>query len=442
MAKGFHQQQGLDYQETFSPVIKSTTIRIVLGLAVNNNWPVRQIDVNTAFLQGHLNDEVFMMQPPGFTDSNRPSRVSQAIYGLKQAPRAWYSELRSFLLQYGFLNSLSDSSLFILRHHGKFVYVLVYVDDILVTGSDAILVQNVIAALANRFSIKDMGQLSYFLGIETIRTPQGMHLMQRKYITDLLVKTNMLNCKPVATPLPSHPKLKLESGSRLSDPHEYRQVVGSLQYLSLTRPDISYAVNRLSQFMHQPTSDHWMAVKRVLRYLSGTLTHGIFLRKQSTPILHAYSDAEWAGDSDDYVSTNGYIIFLGSQPISWTSKKQKSVARSSTEAEYRVVANTASELRWVCSLLTELGVHVPATPTVYCDNIGATYLCGNPVFHTRMKYLAINYHFVRGQIHNGVLRVAHVSTKDHLADGLTKPLAGAPFQNIRNKIGVTQAPPS
>lgn len=406
---------------------------------------MRQIDVNTAFLQGRLEDEVFMAQPPGFTDPNHPNhvcRLRKAIYGLKQAPKAWYSELKNFLVHSGFKNSLSDTSLFILKHNGKFVYVLVYVDDILVTGSDNNLVQQVIAALSNRFSIKDMGNLSYFLGIETIRTPQGLHLRQQKYITDLLVKANMLHAKPVATPLPTHPKLSLNSGSPLPDPREYRQLVGSLQYLALTHPDISYAVNRLSQFMHRPTTDHFQALKRVLRYLSGTLKHGILLRKQSTPALHAYSDADWAGDSDDYVSTNAYIIYLGSNPISWTSKKQKGIARSSTEAEYRAVANTASELRWVCSLLHELGVQVPTIPTVYCDNIGATYLCANPVFHSRMKHIAIDYHFVRGQIHARVLRVAHVSTKDQLADALTKPLSRAPFQLLRSKIGVTQISPS
>lgn len=274
--------------------------------------------------------------------------------------------------------------------------MLVYVDDILVSSSDSSLVQQVISALSNRFSIKDMGNLSYFLGIETIRTPQGLHLRQKKYITDLLVKANMLHAKPVATPLPTHPKLSLNSGSVLSDPNEYRKLVGSLQY-TLTRPDISYAVNRLSQFMHRPTTEHFQALKRVLRYLSGTLNHGIFLRKQSTPSLHAFSDADWAGDSDDYVSTNAYILYHGSNPISWTSKKQKGVARSSTKAEYRAV-NTASELRWVCSLLHELGVPIQKTPTVYCDNIGATYLCANPVFHSRIKHIALDYHFVRGQI--------------------------------------------
>ena len=252
----------------------------------------------------------------------------------------------------------------------------------------------------------------------------------------------MLNTKLVSTPLATYPKLTLQSGSPLSDPQEYRRIVGSLQYLALTRPDVSYAVNKLSQFMHCPTTNHWQAVRRVLRYLSGTLNHGIYLQKQKLPTLHAFSDADWTGYSDDYVSTNAYIIFLGSQPISWTTKKQKGVVRSSTGSEYRAVANIASEIRWIASLLLELGVPIPTVPTVYCDNIGATYLCANPVFHTRMKHIAIDYHFVRGQIQNGFLRVTHVSTKDQLANGLTKPLARAPFQLSRSKIGVTTAPPS
>lgn len=176
--------------------------------------------------------------------------------------------------------------------------------------------------------------------------------------------------------------------------------------------------------------------------MSGTSTHDIFLQKQAHPQLHAFSDADWAGDTDDYVSTNAYVVYLGNQPLSWSSKKQQGVSRSSTEAEYRAVAHAAAELRWVCSLLTELGVILPQCPTIYCDNISATYLSANPVFHSRMKHIAIDFHFVCGQVPTGLLRVAHVSTRDQLADGLTKPLSRTRFQELRSKIGVTSPPPS
>lgn len=242
MAKGYDQLQGLDYEETFSPVIKSTTIRLVLGLAVSKDWLVRQLDVNNAFLQGRLSEDVYMSQPPGFVDLDNPHhvcRLNKAIYGLKQAPRAWYSELRHYLLSIGFVNSLADTSLFILKKGSDFVYMLIYVDDILLTGTTSTLLQATIDSLSSRFSLKDLGNLSYFLGIEAVRTNQGLYLTQRRYILDLLTRANMLTAKSVSTPMASAPKITIHSGTPLSDPLEYRSIVGSLQYLAFTRPDIS-----------------------------------------------------------------------------------------------------------------------------------------------------------------------------------------------------------
>lgn len=445
VAKGYNQQYGRDYTITFSPVIKSTTIHIILDITVACSWPIQQLDVNNAFLQGTLSEEVYMEQPPGFVDPHKPShvcRLKKAVYGLKQAPRAWYMELKTFLLALGFKNSLADTSMFVLRNGNEVVYLLVYVDDILITGNSKPAITRVLKLLADRFSVKDAEDLNYFLGIEAHRTAKGLHLCQRKYILDVLQQFNINDAKPVSTPMASSPKLTLTSGAALSDPTPFWKLFESLQYLQFTRPDIAYAVNRLSQFMHRPTDAHWQATKRILRYLQATPEHGLYFSTNNPLRLHAFSDADWAGDSDDYVSTNAHIVYLGRTPVSWSSKKQSGVARLSTEAEYRSVANTSAEIRWICNLLTELGIDISSPPVIYCDNLGATFLCHNQVFHSRMKHVALDYHFIRGQIQHGMLRVSHVNTRDQLADALTKPLPRSRFQELCNKIGVITTPPS
>ena len=231
----------------------------------------------------------------------------------------------------------------------------------------------------------------------------------------------MTHAKPASTPMVVDSNLTLHSGDLIDHPTDYRAVVRSLQYLTLTRPDVAYAVNKLSQFMHQPRSSHWAVLKRLLRYLVGSLDKGITIYRDSPLNLHAFSDADWAGNKDDYTSTMGYIVFLGRNPLTWSSKKQRFVAQSSTEAEYKAVGSTASELLWLRNLLHEMGVAVPKVPIIYCDNLGATHLSANPVFHSRMKHLALAFHFIREQVQNGCLRVTHVRTGDQLADPLTKP---------------------
>lgn len=265
VAKGYNQQFGRDYTDTFNPVIKSTSLRLVLDVDVTRSWPIRQLDVNNASLQGTLTEEVCMEQPPDFIDADKPSHVchlQKMIYGLKQAPHAWYTELKTYLLSLRFNNSLVATSLFVLRVGNDFVYLLVYVDDILVTGSTITGIQRILNLLAEHFSVKDPEDLRYFLGIEAHMTETGLHLSQRKHILDLLQKYNMIDAKLVGTPMASSPKLPLTSGIILSDPTKYRRLVGSLQYLAFTRLDIAYAVNHLSQFMHRPTQDHWQAAKK------------------------------------------------------------------------------------------------------------------------------------------------------------------------------------
>ena len=319
---------------------------------------------------------------------------------------------------------------------------MVYVDDIVVTGNNPIFINNFVTTLASRFSLKDLGQLSQFLGVEIISTKDGMFLSQHSHIRDLLTQHGMDGAKIVSTPLSSSQVLTVDDDTPPVDPTPYRKLVGSLQYLAFTRPDISFAVNKLSQFMHSPTQTHWQALKRVLRYLKGTLHHGLFLNRKSPLELSAFSDSDWGGVTTAGRSTTAYILYLGSNIISWKSARQKSVSRSSTEAEYKALANAAAELSWVQNLLTELGIKITHPPHLYCDNTGATYVCANPVYHSRMKHVALDYHFVREKVAAGDLKVLHVNSTDQLADVLTKPLSRAPFLSLRSKLESPTDPPS
>jgi len=337
VAKGFHQQPGIDFAETYSPVVKPITIRTVLSIAVSAGWEIRQVDVSNAFLHGLLQETVYMAQPPGFQHPQYPAAVCKlrkAIYGLKQAPRAWFSRLSARLIDLKFTSSKSDSSLFIYKAKGITIFVLIYVDDIIITGSHPETISQLIKDLHDSFALKDLGRLNFFLGVEATWHPDGLHLSQQRYIHDLLTKTNMLLAKPISTPLSASTTLSRFEGSTVTDPTSYRSTVGSLQYLSLTRPDIAFAVNKVSQFMQDPRDSHWSAVKRILRYLKSTISHTFCIHKNSSKQLTAYSDSDWASCPDDRRSTSGYCVLLGKNILSWSSKKQPTVSRSSTESEY------------------------------------------------------------------------------------------------------------
>jgi len=242
-----------------------------------------------------------------------------------------------------------------------------------------------------------MGQPHYFLGIEIIPTTNGIFLSQHRYIRELLQRFDMEGAKPSSTPLSSTTMLQLNDCTAATDATEYHRIIGGLQYLNLTRPDLSYSINKLSQFMHKPTSLHLQHLKRVLRYIKLTMNHGLMLSKKMKNNLLAYSDADWGGNHDDRTSTSAYIIFFGCNPISWLSRKQRIVARSSTEAEYRAVATATTKLMWLQNLLHELRIAVPDPPRLLCDNVGATYLCSNSILHSRMKHISLDYHFVRNK---------------------------------------------
>ena len=293
VAKGFHQRPGIDFFETYSPVIKPVTIRLVLSIAISRGWSINQLDVNNAFLHGDLSEEVFMAQPPGFVDQSQPHhicRLRKSLYGLKQAPRVWYQSLSNYLLSLGFTQTISDASLFAYNHGGVQMFVLIYVDDIIITGSSDSAINTTIDSLADKFSLKNLGELHYFLGVQIHPCANGILLSQKKYIQNILEATKMDNAKPICTPmLSSSPP---DTTAEFSDPSLFRQVIGSLQYLQLTRPDLAFAVNHLAQRMNRPTDGDWTALKRVLRYLKGTIDFGLFLPESADLSLRAFSDSD------------------------------------------------------------------------------------------------------------------------------------------------------
>ncbi|GJV61704.1 ribonuclease H-like domain-containing protein [Tanacetum coccineum] len=324
------------------------------ALIDNNTW----LDVKNAFLHDHLKEAVYMHQPPGFTDSAHSDYVcllQKSLFGLKQAPELGL---------------------------GHYYYM-------------------------RSFAMTDLGPLNYFLGISATRTTSGIFLSQTKYATEILEQAQMLNCNPCRTPIDTEKKLGPE-GSPVTDPTLYRSLAGSLQYLTFTRPDLSYAVQQLCLYMHDPREPHLNAMKRVLRYLRGTTDLGLQLFRSTTSQLIAYSDADWAGCPATRRSTSGYCVFLGDNLLTWSSKRQDTLSRSSAEAEYRGVANAVAETSWIRNLLRELHTPLFTATLVYCDNVSAVYMSANPIQHQRTKHIEIDIHFVRDKIAAGHVRVFHV----------------------------------
>ncbi len=436
VALGNRQEYGVDYEETFAPMAKMTTIRTVLAIAASQGWSLHQMDVKNAFLHGDLKEDIYMTPPPGLFSSHTMEvcKLNRSLYGLKQAPRAWFEKFRSTLLQFEFVQSQYDSSLFLRKTSTGIVLLLIYVDDIVITGTDSLLITQLQQHLHDSFHMKDLGHLTYFLGLEVHTNSSGIFLHQHKYTKDLIALAGLENSTSVDTPLEMNVKLHNSEGDLLSDPLLYRQLVGSLNYLTITRPDISFAVQQVSQFMHSPRHLHLAAVRRIIRYLRGSPGRGLFFPTGSSLQLMAFSDADWAGCPHTRRSVTGWCMFLGDSLISWKSKKQDRVSKSSTESEYRAMSAACSEITWLRGLLTELGFPQTTPTPLHADNTSAIQIATNPVYHERTKHIEVDCHYIREAVNEHVISLPHVSTTFQLVDIFTKSLPRQRHQFLVGKL--------
>jgi hypothetical protein len=407
------------------------------------------MDVKTAFLNGSLEEEIYMQQPEGFVEAGQEDKVcklQRSLYGLKQAGRSWYQKIDGCFGDLGFTRTHADNCVYLLRKDDILLIVALYVDDLLIIANDMAALTNLKAELSKRFEMKDLGEVQFCLGIQITRNrpERTIRISQTKYIEDMLSKFNMQDCKAVGTPLDTNTKLSKSMSPKSHEEAEemkgvpYQSAVGSLMYAMLgTRPDIGYAVGAVSQFSSDPGRGHWTAVKRILRYLKGTKDYAIEY-KGSAGDLIGYSDADWAGSIDDRRSTTGFNFIMAGGSVSWGSKKQPTVALSTTEAEYMAITHATKEGIWIRRLLMEIGFWGSAKQSIIIntDNQGCMALSKNPVFHARTKHIDIRHHFIREKIESHEVEIAFCRTEEMAADILTKALTKEKHDHCSEKMGL------
>jgi reverse transcriptase-like protein len=376
-----------------------------------------------------------MEAPPGFKGNfkeNEGCRLQKALYGLKQSPRAWFGRFTLAMRRFRYHQSNSDHTLFLKRRGTLITCLIIYVDDMIITGSDKEEIQNLKEKLFGEFEMKDLGQLKYFLGIEVLRSRKGIFICQKRYILDLLAETGMLGCKPANTPIVVNHGLQTVEGGEAADREQYQKLVGKLIYLSHTRPDIAYAVGVMSRFMHQPQIQHMEAALRILRYLKRTPGKGIMFGRHGHLNIHAFTDADWAGDRDSRKSTSGYFTLVGGNLVTWKSKKQKVVALS----EFRGIAKGITELLWIRKLPEEVGFPQRQSSELNCDNKVVISISENPVQHDRTKHVEVDRHFIKEKLEADIIHIPFVRSKEQLADILTKAVGAEQFEDTLCKLGV------
>ena len=455
VAKGFTQKQGIDYSDTYSPVVRYESVRVFLAIVAAEDLDLVQFDVKTAFLHGDLSEEIYMEQPQEFDDgTSKVCRLWKGLYGLKQSPRCWNAKLNAYLESISLTATDADPCIY--TSTDERILLALYVDDGLLACESVKTMERILSDLDKKFKIT-RSEPTCFVGLEIIRdrSRKTVSIHQSNYIVRMLDKFGMLDSKAAKTPGDSRSKLtkdmcpqtEVEKNQMTEIP--YREAVGSLMFLMVcSRPDISYEVSRVSKFNENPGHDHWIAVKRIFRYLNGSrdmkINYGL-KPKHPIPNNHGYTsfdpfafcDSDWAGDLDQRHSTYGYVFVLNGGPVTWTTRTQKSIAMSTTEAEYVALSETARESIWICRLITDLGHQLDGPIMIRSDNQGAIALSKNPELHKRTKHIEIRYHFIRQQIANDSVMVLFTPTNEQPADMLTKSLTSPSLIGCLDSLNIS-----
>ncbi|KAL5816417.1 hypothetical protein ACOSQ3_024795 [Xanthoceras sorbifolium] len=441
VAKGYKQKEGVDYGEVFAPVARQETIRLLISLAAQRSWKIYQLDVKSAFLNGFLEEEIYVEQPPGYVKKGREDKVyrlKKALYGLKQAPRVWNMRIDDYFQKNGFDKCPYEHALYLKKEtDGSMLYACLYVDDLIFTGNNPAMFEDFKQRMVKEFEMTDIGLMAHFLGIEVVQSEKGIFISQSIYAKEILKRFSMEKCNPVTTPVETGLELrKNEKGD--VDPTYFKSLVGSLRYLTCTRPDILYGVGLVSRYMETPDQSHLNAAKRILRYIKGTINDGMLYTKCEDCRFTGYSDSDWGRDLDERKSTTGFTFFMGDTVFTWSSKKQAIVTLSSCEAEYVAACSAVCHGIWIRNVLEYLGFPQVNPTEVYIDNRSAIALAKNPVFHERSKHIDTRYHFIREHVKNKEVELVSCRTYDQVADIFTKPLKHDVFSRLKSMLGMTK----
>ena len=442
VAKGYSQRAGIDYDEVFAPVARLETVRLIISLAAQNCWRIHQMDVKSAFLNGDLDEEVYIEQPQGYIvkgEEDKVLKLKKALYGLKQAPRAWNTRIDKYFKGKNFIKCPYEHALYIKNQNNDILIACLYVDDLIFTGNNPSMFEDFKKEMTKEFEMTDIGLMSYYLGIEVKQEENGILITQEGYAKEVLKKFKMDDCNPVSTPMECGAKLSKHEDGESVDPTLFKSLVGSLRYLTCTRPDILYAVGVVSRYMELPTTTHMKAAKRILRYIKGTINFGLYYSTSNDYKLVGYSDSDWGGDVDDRKSTSGFVFYIGDTAFTWMSKKQPIVTLSTCEAEYVAATSCVCHAIWLRNLLKELSLPQEEPTKIFVDNKSAIALAKNPVFHDRSKHIDTRYHYIRECVTSKNVQLEYVKTNDQVADIFTKPLKREDFIKMRSLLGVAKS---